>query len=198
MLIRRPLSLRDVDDVAEFRSGAEWDRWLAENHTGSKGVWIRLFRKGSGMPSVTVAEALDSALCYGWITGQARPYDGTSWLARFVPRRPKSIWSKINVGHVERLASEGRMRPAGLKQVEDAKRDGRWDRAYSPPRTARVPADFTRALRKNKKALAFFETLNKTNRYAVLFRLENTRSEAAREAKIDQIVLMLEREGTFH
>ena len=102
MLIRRSLSLWGVDDVPEFRSGAEWERWLAENHTKSKGVWIRLFRKGSGVSSVTVAEALDAALCYGWITGQVRPYDGTSWLSRFVPRRSKSIWSKINVGHVER------------------------------------------------------------------------------------------------
>jgi len=198
MLIRRPLPLWGVDDLAEFTSGEEWERWLAENHTRSKGIWIRLFRKGSGVPSVTVAEALDSALCYGWITGQARPYDGTSWLGRFVPRRPRSIWSKINVGHVERLTREGRMRPAGLKQVEEAKRDGRWERAYSPPRTARVPADFNRALGKNKKALASFETLKKSNRYAILFRLENTKSEAARKAKIDQIVSMLERGETFH
>jgi uncharacterized protein YdeI (YjbR/CyaY-like superfamily) len=187
-----------VDEIAEFVSAAEWEEWLAKNHSTSKGVWIRLFKKGSGVASVTNAEALDVALCYGWITGQARPHDDTSWLGRFVPRRPRSIWSKINVGHAERLAKEGRMKPAGLKQVEEAKRDGRWGRAYSPPSQAEVPADFTRELNKNKKALAFFETLNRANVYAVVFRLENAKSEEARKAKIRQMIEMFERGERFH
>ena len=184
--------------AAEFRSAEEWERWLAENHAASKGTWIRLFRKGSGVASVTTAEALDVALCYGWITGQARPYDDTSWLNRFVPRRPKSIWSKINVGHAERLIREGRMKPAGLKQVDEAKRDGRWERAYSPPSRAEVPADFLRELRKNEKALAFFKTLNRANIYSVVFRLENAKSGEARKTKIAQIVKKFEREEAFH
>ncbi|MDA4136930.1 MAG: YdeI/OmpD-associated family protein [Thaumarchaeota archaeon] len=187
-----------VDEIVEFKSAAEWEEWLTENHSSSKGVWIRLFKKGSGVASVTNPEALDAALCYGWITGQIRPYDGTSWLGRFVPRRPKSIWSKINVSHVERLTKEGRMKPAGLKQVDEAKRDGRWARAYSPPSKAEVPADFTAALKKNKAALAFFRTLNRANVYAVVFRLENAKSEQARKAKIDQMVKMFERGERFH
>jgi uncharacterized protein YdeI (YjbR/CyaY-like superfamily) len=113
-----------VDEIAEFKSAAEWEDWLAKNHSLSKGIWVRFFKKGSGFTSVTNTEALDAALCYGWITGQARPYDDTSWLGRFVPRRPRSIWSKINAGHVDRLTGEGRMKPAGLKQVEEAKRMG--------------------------------------------------------------------------
>jgi uncharacterized protein YdeI (YjbR/CyaY-like superfamily) len=187
-----------VDDIAEFGSAEEWEDWLDKNHSSSKGIWVRIFKKGSGVKSVSVAEALDVALCYGWITGQARPHDDTSWLGRFVPRRPKSIWSKVNTGHVERLLKEGRMRPAGLKQVEEAKRDGRWGRAYSPPSGAKAPADFTRALRKNEAALAFFKTLNRGNVYAILFRLENTKSEEARRTKIRQMVEMLERGESFH
>jgi uncharacterized protein YdeI (YjbR/CyaY-like superfamily) len=188
-----------VDEtVAEFRSAGDWGRWLAKNHSASKGTWVRFYRKGSGVPSVTVGEALDAALCYGWITGQARPYDDTSWLNRFVPRRPGSIWSKINVGHAERLIREGRMRPAGLKQVEEAKRDGRWARAYSPPSKAKVPEDFIRELEKSEKAQAFFKTLNKANVYAVVFRLENAKSETARKTKIRQIIEMFEREEAFH
>jgi len=184
--------------VAEFGSAEEWEDWLAENHSSSKGTWIRFFKKDSGVASVTVGEALDAALCYGWITGQARPYDDTSWLGRFVPRRPKSIWSKINAGHAERLIRAGRMKPAGLKQIDEAKRDGRWDRAYSPQSKATVPADFLSELRKNEKALAFFKTLNKTNLYSVVFRLENAKTEEARKAKIHQIVEMFERGEAFH
>jgi uncharacterized protein YdeI (YjbR/CyaY-like superfamily) len=192
-----------VDETAaviaiEFRSAEEWEEWLAENHIASKGTWIRFFRKGSGVVSVTTGEALDVALCYGWITGQARPYDDTSWLGRFVPRRPKSIWSKVNVCHAERLIREGRMKPAGLKQIEEAKRDGRWDRAYSPQSKAKVPTDFISELSKNEKALAFFKTLNKANVYSVVFRLENAKTEEARKAKIRQIVKMFERGEAFH
>jgi uncharacterized protein YdeI (YjbR/CyaY-like superfamily) len=187
-----------MDEIVEFRSSEDWEEWLERNHSTSKGIWIRLYKKGSGVSSVTVAEALDGALCYGWITGQARPRDDISWLGRFVPRRPRSIWSKINVGHIERLTKDGRMKPAGLRQVEEAKDDGRWARAYSPSKTAKVPDDFTRALKKNKKASAFFKTLNKTNVYSVVFRLENAKSEEARKAKIAQIVEMLEKGEKFH
>ena len=134
----------------------------------------------------------------GRITGQARPYDATSWLSRFVPRRPKSVWSKVNTKHAQRLIKEGRMKPPGLERIEEAKRDGRWDRAYSPPSTAEVPEDFIEELNKNRKARAFFKTLNRANVYAVVFRLENAKTEQARKAKISQMVAMFERGEKFH
>jgi len=190
--------MMSVDEIAEFRSEKEWEEWLALNHFKSKGIWVRLFRKGTHVASVKSSEALDVALCYGWITGQSRPYDEMSWLGRFVPRRPKSIWSKINVGRAERLIKEGRMKAAGLKQIDEAKRDGRWGRAYSPPSTAKVPEDFTKELSKNKKALEFFLTLNRANVYAVVFRLENSKGEEARKTKIRQMVRMFERGEKFH
>jgi uncharacterized protein YdeI (YjbR/CyaY-like superfamily) len=172
--------------------------WLAKNHSTSQGIWGRLFRKASGSVTVTNAEALDSALCYGWITGQSRPFDGTSWLGRFVPRRPRSIWSKVKRGARGEVDQGGRMKPAGLKQIEGAKRDGRWDRAYSPQSKAKVPADFTRELKKNEKALAFFGTLNKANVYSVVFRLETAKDEEARKARINRIIKMFEKGEKFH
>ena len=118
-----------MDETFEFQSVGQWDEWLAKNHSKSKGIWIRFFKKSSDVSSVSTSDALDMALCYGWITGQVRPYDERSWLGRFVPRKPKSIWSKINTKRAEKLIQQGRMKPAGLKQVREAKRDGRWDRA---------------------------------------------------------------------
>jgi uncharacterized protein YdeI (YjbR/CyaY-like superfamily) len=161
-----------LDEILEFKSMDQWEKWLARNHTRSKGVWIRIYKKDTAIRTVTVSEALDGALCYGWITGQARSHDEKSWLAWFVPRRPRSIWSKINVQHANRLIREGRMKPAGLRQIEDAKRDGRWARAYSPPGTAKLPDDFLKELQRNREAEAFFKTLNKANVYALIFRLE--------------------------
>jgi uncharacterized protein YdeI (YjbR/CyaY-like superfamily) len=187
-----------LDETLEFESDSQWEKWLEKNHTKSKGIWIRLFKKDSGIQTVTISQAVDVALCYGWITGQIRKYDEKSWLSRFVPRRPKSIWSKINVQHANRLIREGRMKPAGLRQIEDAKRDGRWARAYNPPSTAKLPDDFVRELRKNPKAEAYFMTLNKANVYALIFRLENTRSEERRMAKIKEFVNMFERGEKFH
>jgi uncharacterized protein YdeI (YjbR/CyaY-like superfamily) len=125
-----------MDQITEFRSANEWERWLIGNHVKSKGVWIRMFKKDSDVPTVSNSEALDLALCYGWITGQSRPYDEKSWLNRYVPRRPKSIWSKINKERAKRLIKEGRMKPAGLAQIEAARRDGRWQRAYTPPQSS--------------------------------------------------------------
>ena len=121
-----------MEDILTFESAKKWEDWLGDNHTSSKGIWIRNFKKDSGVSSVTVTEALEVALCFGWITGQAKPCDDKSWLANFVPRRPNSLWSKRNTQLAEKLIREGRMKPAGMKQIEDAKRDGRWDRAYQP------------------------------------------------------------------
>jgi len=138
------------------------------------------------------------ALCYEWITGQAKPYDERSWLGRFVPRRPKSIWSKINTKRVETLIRQGRMKPAGFKQVREAKIDGRWDRAYHPPSTAKLPEDFIKALQKNKEAEAFFRSLNRANIYSVVFRLENAKNEEQRRMKISQMIKMFEKGERFH
>jgi len=171
---------------------------MSRNHTVSKGVWIRIFKKGTRVPTVSNSDALDVALCYGWITGQARSYDEDSWLARFVPRRPRSIWSKINTERAERLIIERRMKPAGLAQVQEARRDGRWDRAYSPPSRATVPRDFAHELRKNKRAEEFFGTLDKANRYAVIFLIETAKSKTLRKAKIRRAIRMFEKGKKFH
>jgi uncharacterized protein YdeI (YjbR/CyaY-like superfamily) len=187
-----------MDEIVEFQSASQWDKWLAENSSKSKGIWIRFFRKASDVSSINTSDALDGALCYGWITGQARPYDERSWLGRFVPRRPKSIWSKVNTKRAEKLIGQGRMKSAGLKQVEEAKRDGRWDRAYSPPSTAKLPEDFIKALQKNKEADAFFRTLDRANIYSVVFRLENAKNEESRSLKIRQMIMKFERGEKFH
>jgi uncharacterized protein YdeI (YjbR/CyaY-like superfamily) len=187
-----------MDEIVEFRSMSQWDRWLAKNYSKSRGLWIRFFKKGSDISSVSTSEALDVALCYGWITGQAKPYDEKSWLGRFVPRRPKSIWSKINTKRAEKLIRQGRMKPAGLKQVKEAKKDGRWDRAYSPPSTAKLPEDFIKALERNKEAETFFKTLNRANIYSVVFRLENSKTEELRREKIRLIIKMFEKREKFH
>ncbi len=187
-----------LDETIEFTSEGQWEEWLSKNHSRSSGIWIRFFKKDSGVSTISTSQALDVALCYGWITGQAKPYDEKSWLNRFVPRRPKSIWSRINTQHAERLIREGRMKPAGLREIERAKRDGRWDRAYTPPGLAKLPEDFVRELRKNKKAETFFNTLNKANIYSVVFRLENAASSEKRKAKISQIIKMFERGEKFH
>jgi uncharacterized protein YdeI (YjbR/CyaY-like superfamily) len=187
-----------MEDLLEFQLATQWDKWLAKNHSKSNGVWIRLFKKASGVASMNSSDAVDMALCYGWITGQSRPYDEKSWLDRFVPRRPKSIWSKINTKRAEMLIKQGRMKPAGLKQVEEAKRDGRWARAYSPPSSAKLPQDFIKALHKNKKAEAFFKTLNRANIYSVVFRLETAKNEELRRMKISEIIKMFEKGEKFH
>lgn len=170
---------------------------MARNHSKSKGVWMRIVKKGSGVPSVSIADALDVALCYGWITGQARSWDEKSWEGRFVPRRPGSIWSKINTERAQKLIMEGRMKPAGLREIEEAKRDGRWARAYSPPSRATVPEDFLGELRKSEKAEAFFKTLNRTRVYSIIFRLETSKSGRLREAKIREMIRIFERGEWF-
>jgi len=187
-----------MDEIAEFRSASQWDEWLAKNYSKSSGTWIRFFKKASNVSSINISDALDVALCYGWITGQAKPYDEKSWLGRFVPRRPKSIWSKINTKRAETLIRQGRMKPAGLKQVRAAKRDGRWARAYSPPSTAKLPEDFIKALRKNKEAEAFFKTLNRANVYSIVFRLENAKNEESRRMRIRQMIRMFEKGEKLH
>lgn len=181
-----------------FRSVKEWAKWLAKHHAGSGGIWVRFFKKDSGIPSITYDEALDEALCYGWIDGQLQKCDEKSWLRKFTPRRAKSIWSKRNIGHVERLLKAARMKPPGLRQIEAAKADGRWGQAYDSPSAMQVPADFLAALAKNKKAHRFFETLSRANLYAIGWRLQTAKKPETREKRMKVILAMLARGEALH
>ena len=181
-----------------FKSSAEFRSWLETNHTGSDGIWLRIFKKDSGEKSITYAGALDQALCYGWIDGQKQTYDECSWLQKFTPRRVKSEWSKVNTEHVERLIKTKQMNRAGLEAVEAAKADGRWQAAYDSPRNAVLPDDFLNALDKDKQAKAFFETLNKANIYAIVYRLQTAKKPETREKRKKMILEMLARGEKFH
>ena len=181
-----------------FKTSADFRRWLEKNHTESDGIWLRISKKDSQEISLTYAEALDQALCYGWIDGQKKPFDKLSWLQKFTPRRPKSGWSKINTQHVERLIQAEAMTPAGMKAVEAAKADGRWEAAYASSRSATPPEDFLQELRKNKKAEAFFKTLNKANVYAIVYRLETAKKPETREKRMKTILAMMEQGKAFH
>ena len=181
-----------------FATKNKWAGWLAKQHDKSAGVWLKLAKKDSGVPSVTYDEAVESALCYGWIDGQKKGFDDKYWLQKFTPRGPKSIWSKINTVKAEKLIASGEMKPAGLKTIELAKQDGRWDAAYESQRNITVPDDFQAALDKNKEAKAFFATLNSANRYAILFRIQTAKKAETRAKRIQQFVEMLERNEKIH
>ena len=185
-------------EIISMKTSSQWECWLAENHGKVEGVWLRIFKKDSGEKSITYAEALDCALCHGWIDSKKLPYDARSWLQRFGPRRSKSLWSKLNRGHVERLNKLGRMRPAGLAEIEKAKREGRWEGAYDSPASATIPEDFIARLSRNKKARAFFETLNKANRYAIVWRLQTAKKPETREKRAKAIIEMLAHGQKFH
>jgi len=174
-----------------FETKKKFAQWLAKNHDKSVGLWLKIAKKASGIPTVTYAEALDVALCYGWIDGQKGSFDDKYFLQKFTPRRPKSIWSKINVGHVERLVASGEMKPAGLKAVEAAKQDGHWAAAYDGQKNMSVPKDFQSALNKNKKAKAFFESMTRSRRFAFLSRITMAKRAETREKRIRQFVEML-------
>jgi uncharacterized protein YdeI (YjbR/CyaY-like superfamily) len=181
-----------------FQTQTDWEAWLAENHAEAADAWLRLAKKGSDIRSVSYAEALEIGLCYGWIDAQKKPESEQAWLQRFTPRRAKSIWSKINREKAAALIKAGRMKPAGLEQVELAKNDGRWDAAYDSPRGAEVPKDLQAALNKNARARAFFATLDRANRYAVLFRIQTAKKAETRERRIRQFVEMLARHEKLH
>jgi len=181
-----------------FPTQKEWAAWLAKNYTKKEGIWLRFYKKASGITSINHDLALDSALCYGWIGGQAKPFDKDSWIQKFTPRRPKSLWSKRNIEHTERLIKTKKMRTPGLKEIERAKADGRWHVAYDSPSKATVPEDFLARLSKNKKALAFFNTLNKTNRYAIAWRLQTAVKPETREKRMVQILEMMKEGKKFH
>jgi uncharacterized protein YdeI (YjbR/CyaY-like superfamily) len=183
--------------VLLFGSKKKFADWLAKNHNKSAGVWVKLAKKGTGIPSVTISEALDVALCYGWIDGQRASFDEKYYLQKYTPRRSKSNWSKINTEKVEKLIAGGEMKPAGLQAVEAAKQDGRWDAAYASQRMMTVPADFQSALNKNRKAKVFFETLTGSRRYLFLFRIVTAKKAETRAKRIRQFVEMLERAETL-
>jgi uncharacterized protein YdeI (YjbR/CyaY-like superfamily) len=181
-----------------FEKPKDWAAWLEKSHAASSGIWLRLAKKNSGIESITYAEALDVALCYGWIDGQKKSYDDTTWLQKFTPRGKKSIWSKINREKAESLIKSKQMKPAGLKAIESAKQDGRWDAAYDSQSKATVPEDFQAALDKNAKAKAFFATLKGANRYAILFRIQTAKKAETRTKRIAQFIEMLEKHETIH
>ena len=189
---------KDNTPILSFKTPKEWEKWLAKNWDTSKAVWLQLYKKGSGIPSINHAEALELCLCYGWIDGRANKYDEASYLQRFTPRQPKSLWSKKNIDNVTRLIASGKMKPGGLREIEAAKADGRWNAAYDSPSNMEVPKDFLKELSKNKKAKKFFQTLNKTNTYAITWRLQTAKKTATREKRMKIIIEMLSKEEKFH
>lgn len=185
-------------EVISFDSAKTWEAWLAEHHAASAGVWLRFFKKSSGIGSVTHDEALDEALCYGWIDGQIQKHDDKSWRQKFTPRRTRSIWSKRNIEHVARLTKAKKMKPAGLRQVEAAKTDGRWEMAYDSPSNMQVPQDFLKRLAENKKAEAFFKSLTRANLYSIGWRLQTAKRPETREKRMKAILQMMAKGEKFH
>jgi uncharacterized protein YdeI (YjbR/CyaY-like superfamily) len=184
---------KDGKPIVAFATQAEWEAWLEAEHAISDGVWLRFAKKGSGVASVVYAEALDVALCFGWIDSQARSLDERFYLQRFTPRRSRSRWSQVNREHVERLTREGRMRPAGLEQVAQAKADGRWDAAYASPASLEVPADLQARLDARPKAAGFWAGLSKSSRHAIVYQLEDAKKPETRARRLTKYVEMLER-----
>jgi uncharacterized protein YdeI (YjbR/CyaY-like superfamily) len=184
--------------VLPFASADEWSAWLAENHATSEGLWIKIAKKGSGIPTVTYDEAVDAALCYGWIDGQKDSHDANYFLQKFTPRRARSRWSEVNRDKATRLIERGLMQPAGLREVERAKADGRWDAAYGRQSLAEIPDDLQQALDGNPAAREFFATLNRQNRYAILYRIHDAKKPETRARRIAQFVAMLAEGKTLY
>jgi uncharacterized protein YdeI (YjbR/CyaY-like superfamily) len=189
---------RDELEVLAFPSQQAWEQWLEAHHQDCAGLWLKIAKKASGIPTVTYAEALEVALCFGWIDGQKGGYDDRYFLQRFTPRRARSKWSKTNVDKVTELIAAGRMRPSGLAHVEAAKADGRWEAAYGGMATITVPDDLQAALDADPQAKAFFESISRTNRYAVLYRVYDAKRPETRARRIADIVAMLHEGRTFH
>jgi uncharacterized protein YdeI (YjbR/CyaY-like superfamily) len=192
------LPSRTMPALRSFRSSKELRAWMAKEDARARGLLLRIYKKGSGVPSVTYAEALAQALCFGWIDGQKLPFDANSWVQKFTPRRARSGWSKINVARVDRLIQEGQMTPAGLKEVEAAKADGRWATAYDSSANATVPPEFVKELARNAKAKQFYATLNKANRYSIAYRLQTAKRSETKIKRIKAIINMLARGEKFH
>ena len=183
--------------IQHFHDDKEWEQWLSA-HSGSKGLWLKIAKKDSGIASVNYAQALDVALCHGWIDGQKRGFDEQFFLQRFTPRRPRSLWSKINISHVERLTVAGRMATAGLREAGAAKADGRWNAAYHGSSSMEVPVELAEALSKNRKAKMFFDALDKTNRYSFCWRVQTAKKPETRIARAEKFVAMLAKGEKIH
>jgi uncharacterized protein YdeI (YjbR/CyaY-like superfamily) len=188
----------DPRRIRSFKNAAAFETWLAKHHARERELWLKIHKQGSGRPTVTYAEALDVALCWGWIDGLKKSFDESSFLQRFTPRRAKSVWSQVNRRHVARLIAAGRMTEHGLRHVDAAKADGRWDSAYAPASQMTIPDDLAMAIKAVPEALATFKTLSKANLYALAHRTRSVKTPSARAAKIQRFVEMLARGETIH
>ena len=184
--------------ILPFTSQTEWRKWLESNHAECDGIWLQFYKKGSGVSTVVYAEALDEALCFGWIDGQLKSGDEKYYIQRFTPRRKRSLWSKRNIEHVSRLEAEGKIHPAGWKAIEEAKANGRWENAYDSQGSATVPDYFLVELTKDPKSLAFFESLNKINRFSIIWRLQSASKPEIRNKRLMQILDMMAKGEMFH
>jgi uncharacterized protein YdeI (YjbR/CyaY-like superfamily) len=184
--------------IKAFRTAAAFEAWLRKNHARETEVWLRIFKKDSGVPTVSSAEALDVVLCWGWIDGVRKSFDERSFLQRYTPRRSKSVWSQINRDHVARLTAAGRMKPSGQQQVDAAKADGRWAAAYAPMRTTTIPDDLRTAIEASPRARKTFGTLGRQNLFALAYRTNGMKTAAGRARKIAALVAMLERGKTIY
>jgi uncharacterized protein YdeI (YjbR/CyaY-like superfamily) len=184
--------------IIHFESREDWEAWLQKNHATSDGIWVKLAKKSSKVNSVSRQEVLDIAICYGWIDGQAAPFDDNFWTQRFTRRRPKSNWSKINCQKATELIAQGKMKDPGLKEVELAKQDGRWDRAYESQRNITVPDDLRKKLDENPRASEFFANLDSKNRYAILYRIHDAKKPETRARRIEKFVAMLNEGKKIH
>ena len=180
-------------EIRLFADIDSWTAWLEEHHAQSPGLWLRIAKKAASLDSVSYVGALEVALCFGWIDGQKKTYDGDSWIQKFTPRRRQSLWSKVNREKVIALIEQGAMRPAGMREIERAQQDGRWDAAYDPASQAQVPADFQAALEDCPIAKKFFATLNSRNRYAILFAIQTAKKPETRAKRIQKFIEMLEK-----
>jgi uncharacterized protein YdeI (YjbR/CyaY-like superfamily) len=193
-----PKSVKKETPVLAFRTQKSFEVWLEKNHESAAGIWLRFYKKGSHTKTITYDEAVDAALCYGWIDSQVKKYDAQSYIQKFTPRGSKSIWSKINTQRVARLIKEKKMQPAGMKKVIAAKKDGRWDLAYDSAKSMTVPKDFLDELQKHKKAYEFFKTLNRANVYAIAWRLRTAKRPETRAQRAKTIIKMLSEGKRIH
>ena len=190
--------MTDELPILLFATPPDFEAWLERNHADSDGFWLKIAKKGSGETSISYAEGLELALCFGWIDSQKRGFDETHFLQRFTPRRPRGRWSKINREKAEALEAAGALRPAGAAEVEAAKADGRWEAAYEGARTARIPDDLQHELDSNKAAREFFASLDSTNRYAIVYRLDEAKKPETRKRRLSKFIAMLERGEKIH
>jgi uncharacterized protein YdeI (YjbR/CyaY-like superfamily) len=185
-------------ELIVFATDKDWEHWLSLHHMQAEGIWMKVAKKGAKAETVAISDALDIALCYGWIDGQRRAYDDTYYLQKYTPRRPRSLWSMVNITKVEALIAAGRMQKPGLAEIDAAKADGRWDAAYVPQRTATMPLELQVALTKSLRAKAFYDTLSKANKYAVIWRLMTAKTEKTKSARLEKLIAMLEEGKAFH